>query len=352
MSPRPSPSLVSWELTRSCDQACLHCRVRGGEPAPDELRLDEALDVADQLVAMRVGRVLLSGGEPTRFAGWQAVARRLAAGGVRVHLATGGLWLDARGLADAQAAGVQGFALSLDGPPAVHDRLRPRREGAGSPGEAALRALQRLINAGVETVVMTAVSRLNLRSLEETWRLLRGLGARRWQLSQVTARGRGRDNLPLLALEPAEVEIVVALLLRVAREGQIQAPLHCSFGYMTAEEAVLRERTLPGARFWRGADAGLKRLHIHAEGGVNGCPCLPERFAVASLRGRPLAEIWADDQYFPYARAWDPAVLAGACAACPFAQLCRAGCPGVAFTSTGTIGANPTCLRASRRGAL
>lgn len=347
MSHAPTPHLVSWELTRRCDQSCLACRVRGGEPMPGELDLDEALALADQLVAMRVSRVLLSGGEPTLFAGWRSIARRLAAGGVAVELATGGMWLDERGIDTAIEAGITAIYLSIDGPPAVHDALRPTLDGRSS-GALALEALRRLAIRGLPTWVVTTASRRNLAHLDRTYEILRDQGARRWQVQLLTGRGRAADRLWELGLQPTDLEAILAVLLRAAREGRIEAPLHCSLGYMSVEEPILRGLGGSGPGVWRGTTAGLGRMHLNAAGRVNGCPCLPDAFAVADVRARPLAEIWSDEASFPYARRWDPSVLAGDCARCAFARTCRAGCPGVAYATTGSIGANPMCMHATR----
>ena len=80
-------------------------------------------------------------------------------------------------------------------------------------------------------------------------------------------------------------------------------------------------------------------------GGVLGCTALPDEFVTATVRDRPLKEIWADDRCFPYSRGFDESLLAGLCARCALARVCRAGCPAVAYGATGAIGANPYCLR-------
>ncbi len=58
--------------------------------------------------------------------------------------------------------------------------------------------------------------------------------------------------------------------------------------------------------------------------------------------------VWSDGRHGLseiYARMWDPDVLDGRCAGCTLGRVCRAGCPAVAWGTTGTIGVNPWCLR-------
>ena len=67
---------VLWELTSACNLKCDFCLVEiKGRHVP----VDAALAIADELVAARVDKVLLSGGEPLLYPGVEAVMRRLAA---------------------------------------------------------------------------------------------------------------------------------------------------------------------------------------------------------------------------------------------------------------------------------
>ncbi len=78
---------VLWELTSACNLKCDFCLV---EIKGRHLPVDDALAIADQLVAARVDKVLLSGGEPLLYPGIEAVMRRLAGAGVLVKLLTNG----------------------------------------------------------------------------------------------------------------------------------------------------------------------------------------------------------------------------------------------------------------------
>ena len=64
-----APLLVTWQLTRDCDLACLHCCTESapGKRLPDELDAAEAQRVAEDIV--RIGRSL------------RHAVRRRAAGG-------------------------------------------------------------------------------------------------------------------------------------------------------------------------------------------------------------------------------------------------------------------------------
>ena len=78
---------VLWELTSACNLKCDFCLV---EIKGRHLPVDDALAIADELIAARVDKVLLSGGEPLLYPGVEAVMRRLAGAGVLVKLLTNG----------------------------------------------------------------------------------------------------------------------------------------------------------------------------------------------------------------------------------------------------------------------
>lgn len=78
---------VLWEITSACNLRCDFCLV---EMKRKQVSLEKALDIADELVARRVDKVLLSGGEPLVFRGVEHVMRRLVDGGVLVKLLTNG----------------------------------------------------------------------------------------------------------------------------------------------------------------------------------------------------------------------------------------------------------------------
>lgn len=338
---RPALGTCFWELTARCSNQCLHCRV--GEDR-EELDGAELLDIASQLIALGVRRVVLTGGEPILHPAWVEIARRLSAGGVTVRLFTSGHGVDGPLLEAARAAGVTELAVSLDGPERVHDALRPPRDGSGRSSFAeALAAIERGLGTIAGVRVVTQVNGRNARHLDELHRLLAGLGVRQWQLQLCQLTGTAAGRADELLLGPGDLERIVGISRRAAREGTIAAPLHCTVGYGTEEESLRGGRAA-----WGGCPAGLRALGITARGRVKGCIALPDEFATADVRRRPLADIWHDDECFPYSRGWSPRMLAGACAGCPDGTVCRAGCPAVAYGLTGAIGANPSCLRLLR----
>jgi len=86
-----APLLLSWQLTRDCDLACLHCCTDSapGKKLKDELDAAEALRLADEIVREHIPYVMLCGGEPLIVPHFFAVAERLGSAGVQLKVEIG-----------------------------------------------------------------------------------------------------------------------------------------------------------------------------------------------------------------------------------------------------------------------
>ena len=139
-----APLFVSWQITRDCDLCCLHCCTESapGKRLPDELDADEAMRVADEIVALGVPYVMLCGGEPLVVPHFFALAETLGGAGVQLKIETNGQRFD-----DAIAARLARLAdpLDPDQPRRRHrgDLRAPARRAARSPkAHAACRAVR------------------------------------------------------------------------------------------------------------------------------------------------------------------------------------------------------------------
>src|SRR4030042_1986011 len=57
--------MVAWELTRSCNLACVHCRASSERgPYPGELTTEECHRVMDEIASFSKPVIILTGGEP------------------------------------------------------------------------------------------------------------------------------------------------------------------------------------------------------------------------------------------------------------------------------------------------
>ena len=332
------PITCVWELTLACDARCLHCGSRAGKARKHELSTDEGLELIQQLAALGCEAVTLSGGEPLVRRDWPRLARGICDAGMRLELITNGLAV-ARQAARVAEAGFFAVTFSVDGPEAVHDRLR----GVDGGLRRLLTGAASLRKRGVRLGAVTQVNRLNMGCLDEIHDRLVDNGFEGWQLQLTMAHGRAADSGDL-CLPPARMPELEARLLKLQQRTTMFVQAADNVGYMSRQEPALRSGTGRADRCWTGCSAGLQVLGVTSDGRVRGCLSLPDSFDEGSLRQRSLAEIWNDPGAFSYSRAFGRELLSGPCDGCELGAVCRGGCTSLSVASAGVAHGNPYCL--------
>ena len=155
-----APLFVSWQLTRDCDLACLHCCTESapGKRLPDELDRGEALRIAQEIVEAQVPYVMLCGGEPLLVPHFFEIAETLGRAGIDLKIETNGQRLDAATARRLAALPIRSIQVSLDGDSQeVYERQRPG--GSLAKAHAACRAIR---DAGMPLEVTFAPTRINI----------------------------------------------------------------------------------------------------------------------------------------------------------------------------------------------
>src|SRR5512135_2672271 len=83
--------IVAWEITRSCNLLCSHCRASAHSGSyPGELSTQECLSLVDQITTIDKPMFILSGGEPLSREDVFQVGQYIAKRGSRVVMGTNG----------------------------------------------------------------------------------------------------------------------------------------------------------------------------------------------------------------------------------------------------------------------
>jgi len=331
-----APEYVTLELTLACNLRCVHCGSSAGKPRPQELSRSEWRDVFRRLAALGGEEVCFLGGEPLLRADWEELVGDARDCALDVVLITNGLLLDEPTCARAARAGVDRVAVSVDGTAEVHDAIR----GRGGAFEAARSALLRLLDAGLETGVITSVFRANFTALPALRDELVAPYDLSWQI-QVATTGGDRFDADLM-LSPEQFHKLGAFIQETRRNHPTLAVAGAhDIGY---HSTVLADYGEQPQEAWRGCGAGVFTLGIASDGGVRGCLSLPDSWTVANLRERPLEDIWRDDGLFERNRRFRPEQLQGFCTGCPHSVTCRAGCAASALATTSSPFENRYCF--------
>lgn len=338
--PKLFPAYVVWELTLSCDHACLHCGSRAAVSRQQELSPEEALLIVPQLAELGTREVVLIGGEAYLSPVFLPLVSALAEAGITPVMTTGGWDMTPERARTMAQAGMKRVSVSLDGLEKAHQQIRQRRDSF----KHALRAMTAIGDAGMDISANTHFNRLNQADLEGLYTLLKMQGVRSWQIQITAALGRAADQ-PEMLFQPWDLldfmPRVAALKQRGLTENLLIMPGN-NLGYFGPEEALLRSPLPGGQDFFQGCQAGKFVLGIESNGDVKGCPSLPSLpYVGGNLRNHSLRDIWEKAAALAFRR--NPSPLWGFCATCPFAEVCKGGCNFTAHALLGRPGNNPYC---------
>ena len=332
------PESCVWELTLRCNMRCIHCGSAAGSPRGNELTLDECRRVADELLELGCKQVTLIGGEVFLFPQWEQVAARLAAGGANVNIITNGFLFGDPQIEQIRFAKLANVGVSVDGLEESHDRTRNVK---GSFAKV-LKAFEQLRAVEIPIAAVTTLLAINFHDLDGIHELLADQGVSIWQIQLATAMGNMAQHEDI-RLDPAMVPRLTKLIRTKRNEGRMTIYAGDDVGYFDENEMYLRNS--PGTiAAWGGCQAGLRVVGIDSLGNVKGCESLCSDFFIeGNLREQSLKDIWEREDAFAYNRNFDVSSLTGKCAACDKAAICRGGCRGSCFFTSGGLFENTYC---------
>lgn len=363
---QPELQHVAWEITRSCNLFCAHCRAsahRGGYEG--ELSTEECFRVIDQILEVGRPMLILTGGEPLLRPDVLEIAQYAADKGLRVVMGTNGTLLTAGMAAKLKAVPVSTVGVSLDFPSAArHDDFRCM-VGAF---ETAMTGINNAKRAGIDIQINSTISKMNVAYLGELTNLALEIGAKSFHPFLLVPTGRGKD-LEGVELSPEEYEETLNWILDKTAElrGKLSMRPICAPHFMR----ISRQRQKlsgavappPAARpasgghpgghpgsLSRGCLSGTGFCFISHTGSVQGCGYLDVE--AGNVRQQTFGEIWNNSNLFCDLR--DLSKLKGKCGACEYQRICG-GCRARAYEATGdSLEAEPYCVyepAAQRRAA-
>ena len=183
--------LVAWEVTRTCNLACIHCRAAAQDhPYENELTTAESFKLLDEIQTFASPIIILTGGEPLLRPDIFEIAAYGNQKGFRMTMAVNGTILSADKTRRMQDAGIRRISISLDGATAAsHDAFRQ------VPGafEGALRGVQYAREAGLDFQINTTITQQNLEELPAIQELTISLGAVAHHIFLLVPMGRCKD---------------------------------------------------------------------------------------------------------------------------------------------------------------
>lgn len=320
------------DLTYRCNQKCLHCynpnalERRSGEPsASDELTTEEITNLFDQLAALGVFRIILSGGEATLRPDLQTILQDARQKGFCVELYSNGLGFCEAFVVNLRALGIHKVSLSLYSHDAqLHDRI------TGIPGSwvQTVASFALLRKHGIQTACKSIPMTTTIDGYFETKQLGASL-ADSVSMDMSLSAGYG-DNLSPLGLQPTERQMIDVFKKEIEQ------------GTLKKQVALKLDKPPCGA--------GHKSLCIGPDGSIYPCTGFP--YSLGNIRQDKLADIWrgspADNGFLSR---WQQTQIADfdECGSHDYCDYCPEVCAGAAWLATGNyLAANESSCRQAR----
>ena len=351
----PRLQMVAWEITRSCNLFCAHCRSSSTAGAyENELSTEECLHLIDGILEVGKPVIILSGGEPLLRHDLFQIAKYAVEKGLRVVMGSNGTLITEEVAAKLKTIPISRVAVSIDFPtPELQDKFR----GKAGAFQTAIAGIARLRQASIEVQINSTITRLNVRYLNELLDLALEAGAVAFHPFMLVPTGRGK-GLETVEMSPEEYERTLNWVYdkqkglgnriffkptdaphyqRIVRQRDSRADPQ---GVLLGEKSATKARKDALNSMTRGCLAGTGFCFISHRGRVQGCGYLD--VGAGNIRDHSFGKIWMNSTLFRELR--DLSNIKGKCGICEYKGVCG-GCRARAYESTGDyLEAEPYCI--------
>ena len=339
----PACRLIAWEVTRSCNLACKHCRAEAHpEPYPGELSTEEAKALIDTFPQVGKPIIIFTGGDPMMRPDVYELVAYAHSKGLPCAFSPNGTLITPETAQKIKDAGVNRCSISIDGPDAAsHDSFR------GLPGafEASLRGIEYLKSVGMPFQINTTVTRNNLSSFKKIFELCERIGAAAWHIFLLVPMGRA-SGLADQVITAQEYEDVLHWLYDFRKGTNMHLKATCAPHYYR----IMRQRAKEEGISVTPETFGMDALTRGCLGGTGFCfishvgqvqPCGYLELNCGNVRETPFPQIWRESKYFLQFR--DQSTYTGKCGVCEYHKVCG-GCRARAHSMDGDhMGEEPLC---------
>jgi radical SAM protein with 4Fe4S-binding SPASM domain len=343
--------MVVWNVTRKCNLSCAHCYINAvGEEESDadmgELTTSEAMDMIEDLVAIKSPMLVFSGGEPLLRSDIYELNVYAMKLGLRTILSSNSTLITREAAKKIKEAGFAYVGVSLDGSEETHDRFR----GAKGAFEKSLQGLRYLMEEGVRTGVRFAITNLNYDELPKVLELTRREKIPRFSLFQLVYGGRGKEIIDWDIFNDQRREVMDYIIeeARVSNGMNIVTADNYADGIYLLQDVAEHEpeRAAEVERLLAmqsGCPAGDGLANVDNRGDVHLCPYWQSR-TIGNIREEKFSDIWFDEENEFLTKMRDKTrYIKDKCGRCKLNHLCM-GCRVRAEVACGDpFGEDPAC---------
>lgn len=326
--------MIAWEVTRSCNLSCVHCRASAERgPYAGEFSTQQCLRILDDIAGFSKPVIILTGGEPLMRKDIFEITEYGTKRGLRMVMAPNGTLIDEENARKMVVSGIRRISISIDGATEEnHDNFR-QVDGAF---EGALRGIEHAKRVGLEFQINTTVTGANIKELPDILDLAIRLGAAAHHIFLIVPTGRAKemkdDEIPSEEYERT---------LHWFYDQREKVPIHLKATCAPHYYRILRQRAKEERKKIAFETHGLDAVTRGCLGGVSFCfishtgqvqPCGYLELNCGNLKEFTFEDIWKKSKIFQSLRDFDG--YKGKCGICEYRFVCG-GCRARAYELTG-----------------
>lgn len=328
------PRLIAFEITRSCNLDCIHCRAAASKgPYKNELSTEEILRILSEIKEIAKPIIILTGGEPLLRLDIFEISKKCKEFGLKPVLATNGTLINEEIAKRIKNSGIERVSISLDGSTSFsHDNFRK------VPGafEKTLKGIENLKKQEIPFQINTTITGTNVEELPKIHQLAIDLGAVAHHIFVLVPVGRGK-KIQENSLSPGKYEETLIWFYNQRGKSSLQLKATCAPTYYRIlrqkakeEDKKVNFETFGLDAMTRGCLAGTGFCFISHKGLVQPCGYL--EILCGDLRKQTFKEIWLNSEILNNLR--DFKKYKGKCGICEYIKVCG-GCRARAYEATG-----------------
>ncbi|HLV31407.1 MAG TPA: radical SAM protein [Chitinispirillaceae bacterium] len=342
----PQIRLIAWEITRSCNLNCRHCRAAANAgPYCGELTTRECEDVLRKVSEYAKPIIILTGGEPMLRPDIYHLSEYGTRLGLHMVMAPCGALLTEENCEKLVKAGIKRISLSIDGAnEKSHDSFR-RVTGAFA---SVLKGAENAKKVGLPFQINTTITKINIEELPEIFELAIKLGAVSFHPFLLVPTGRGKE-LEEYEISAVQYEKVLNWIYENRNKSKLTMKPTCAPHYYRIYRqrekregrGVVLETHGPDA-MTKGCLGGQGFAFISYKGTVQMCGFLDIPAGDLRTSSFDFGHIWETSPFFNEIRNYNK--YQGRCGRCEFITVCG-GCRARAYASTGNyLAEEPYCI--------
>ena len=291
-----TPIKIQWKITNKCNLKCKHCYL--GKLDGFELPYETTIKIADMIIDSNVMEVTISGGECLTYNGIEDIIKKFIDNGIKVDVFTNAILL--KKILDKIDLTILNkelllFYVSVDGLKETHEKIRGK-----NTFDKTIDNIKYAISKGYTVVTNTVINKINYCDIIDMVTLLKTIGVKDVQLSNLIIQGSASKDLKISMNEQIALKEKINDLYKK----------HPEFGYIYYSEVPDSDGTRKVYTFSKGkknyigndnwkCTAGVARVTIDPNGKVYCCPFIKNSY-LGDLNKNNLKEIWDNVNRFKF----------------------------------------------------